>query len=313
MRNFCTKAFGFILILLAVFAGLVALKYHFSDRFSPGTSGIRGLLGEQKIDNVFIGSSLSRQGYDMDLFQKKTGTTAYLVAYNGMSPFLMEPLLRFLSGYERLRIKTFVLEIRVPGVLAAPSLEDTRLFCESPVVLKNRLFQLFVNDIPGFGWQQMYELVVLSGNEKILTFPVSNYFIERASYRGGYAGKETGSLGPEEFRNLRNPMSGSQAMRPNPRQLASLEAILRFAKEKGLDVIFVAPPLPKPIEEDAVLKLNKQHLGSLLRERGFAYLDGAERFDTANHLYFADSAHLSTAGRRVFTEQVAEYLSMRQR
>lgn len=309
MRIVFVKTFGFFLIILAVFAGLVALKYHFSDRFSSKTSGIHGILCERKVDYAFIGSSLTRQSYDVDLLQKKMGKSAYLIAYNGLTPFQMEPILEFLAGYDKLQIKTFVLEIRVGGILQAPSLQDPRLFYESPAVLKNRFLQIFYNHIPGFGWKQLYELVVQSGNENLLTFPVSNYFLARASYKGGYINKEVGSLDPEAFRNIRNPLAGSQELRCNQRQIASLGAILRFAKKRDLDIIFVFPPLSKPIEEDMSIKLNKLYLGTLLMESGFVYLDGAESFDTSNHLYFTDNVHLSTAGRRVFTEQMATLLA----
>jgi hypothetical protein len=74
-------------------------------------------------------------------------------------------------------------------------------------------------------------------------------------------------------------------------------------------VVFVESPLPKPIEEDPGTKLNKQYIAGLIRSEGIRYLDGAENFDTGNHLYFIDNNHLSLAGRKLFTERVATFLS----
>ena len=308
MRAFWIKILLFILTVIVSFVGLVAFKYSYSDWLSPKTSGIGGLFREKEVDYVFIGSSHTRESYDIELFQKETGKSAYLLCYNGLSPFLMGPLLRFIV--EKMpQIKTYVLEVRVHGMVRPPSLEDTRLFFESPVALKHQLLRLFREDVPGFNWQNCYELLVVSNNERILTFPVSNYFISRSSYRGGYVNREIRALLPEEFNELKNPMPDLRGIQVDPKQLASLQAIFQLIHEKKLDVVFVESPLPKPIEEDLGTKLNKQYIAGLIRNEGIQYLDGAENFDTGNHLYFIDNNHLSLAGRKLFTEQVAAFLA----
>jgi len=109
MRDFWNKSVGFVLMVATCFALLVGAKYVFSDRFSPRTLGLTGLLHETDIGCLFIGSSHTRQSYDVALLQERTGESAYLVSYNGLGPFLMEPLMRFIADNGKPRVKTYVL------------------------------------------------------------------------------------------------------------------------------------------------------------------------------------------------------------
>lgn len=311
MRVFWFKSIAFVLVVTACLSALVAMKYCFSDRLAPQTLGLGGLLREKEVDFLFIGSSHTRQSYDVQLLERHTGKSAYLVSYNGLGPFLMEPLIRFVAENDRVRIKTYVLEVRVFGILHPPALQDTRLFFDAPRTLKHRILRLAWNDIPGFDLYSLYELVVVSNNDLILTAPVSNPLISRGSYKGGYLKRERRALRPDEFDNLKSPMPGIDAVRPDPRQLASLRNIFQYVKERNLEVVFVETPMPAPVEEDPGTILNKRYVGDLIRNEGFVYVDGAVGFDTRNPSLFVDNNHLSRTGREVFTERMADLLSER--
>jgi hypothetical protein len=311
MKTFWVKLIGFALVVVAVFSGLTALKYRFSHLLSPSNSGISGVIKEKRIDYLFLGSSHTRQSYDIDLFQKRTGKSAFIVAYNGLSPFMIDAIVRFLEESHKIEVGTYVLEAFVYSTIKAPAVEDTRLFCDSPPELKAILLRLLSEKVPSFDWRRRYELLVLANNENILTYPVNRAVLARTSYRGAYINKVVRGLNPEEFEQLKSPMQGKADPSLNSRQVRSLQSLFEYIKTRGLRVVFIESPLPKPIGDTPFISLNKQRLSRLIKGAGFVYLDGDTDFEVGNPDYFADDNHLSTKGRALFTEKVIDFLKRR--
>jgi hypothetical protein len=312
MKTFWTKLIGFALVVTVAFAGLAGLKYRCSHLLAPKSSGISGAIREQRLDYLFLGSSHTRQSYDIDFFQKRTGKSAFAVAYNGLSPVVMDTIVRYLEESHRLKVGTYLLEAYVYSALKVPALEDTRLFFDSPPDLKAMLLRLLSEKAPSFDWRRRYELLALANNEAILTYPVSYALLARQSYRGGYTNKVIGGLTPEEFERLKSPLQGAAEPSLNPEQVRSLQSLFEFIKARGLRVVFIEAPLPKPVGETPFTSFNKRYLGSLIKEAGFIYLDGDTVFEVGNPDYFADNNHLSTKGRQFFTEKVVDFLSRQQ-
>jgi lysophospholipase L1-like esterase len=53
----------------------------------------------------------------------------------------------------------------------------------------------------------------------------------------------------------------------------------------------------------------KARLAQILQEQNVPYLDGANDFPVDNPQLFADSNHLSTEGRSLFTEMAARFIA----
>jgi lysophospholipase L1-like esterase len=70
--------------------------------------------------------------------------------------------------------------------------------------------------------------------------------------------------------------------------------------------------MPGPMErQDAVHRL-KVRLAQILKEQDVPYLDGAGNFPVDSPQLFADSNHLSTEGRALFTEMATHFIEQAQ-
>jgi hypothetical protein len=63
-----------VLVAFLLLTILVSAKFLLEHHLAPSTSGIQGLLRQQqRIDIVLLGSSHTRQGYDVAELEKATG------------------------------------------------------------------------------------------------------------------------------------------------------------------------------------------------------------------------------------------------
>src|SRR5262245_50256484 len=181
-------------IALLVAGALVCAKFFFSYHLAPTTSGIGGLRDLSDVDLLFIGPSHTRQGYSAEIMQKETGKSIYVLAYSGLDAAMIRALLTYLLDERDLKIGRIVIEAYSVGAVLAPGLKDTPLFHDGPPVMKRGI--LAVLDREGMlDWRQIFELLVLDGNEPLLTAPILNpLVINPGSFRGSYRGKSASGL-----------------------------------------------------------------------------------------------------------------------
>src|SRR5258706_15920629 len=119
-----------VTISIAVLAGLMSLRFAGSHYFASEQSGVHGLAVNAPVDILFIGSSHTRQSYDARLMEQRTGKSVFLVAYNGLDPVSMVPVLkRAFAGKE----KPGICVVEAYGaIIGRPhEVQDSRLFVEA--------------------------------------------------------------------------------------------------------------------------------------------------------------------------------------
>jgi hypothetical protein len=286
---------------------LVTVKFLLEDRLAPTDVGIHGVLQLQRVDLLLVGSSHTRQGYDARLLESLTGASAFIVAYNGLDPVGMVPVVRAILSNPQRHPKLLVIEANCVRLSHLPDVEDPRLFFDSPPAIKAQLIDdyLRTHHYDRDSYVDVFSLIVNRGNDAIATWPFLHRIMSNLSYHGGYMGKNMPGLDPAAFSKLRVPIDGE---RPNPEQIAALHMIIELAKMNHVAVVLVDTPAPAPVEAQPVIAAMQQEWQHLAAVEAVPYARGIDGFSNTDPALFSDSSHLSTAGRTLYTRLFAESL-----
>jgi hypothetical protein len=289
----------------------VVAKFFASSYLAPRTSGLQGCVRLGRVDVLFVGSSMTRQGYDVASLERELGGSVYSLAYNGLTPRLMDEILAHLSREMEGRIGKVVVE--VAPLLAAEDregLSDVRLVFDAPYQLKARLLGKILGPVRNLETASAaYELIVTASNDAILSYPVSGRFVESLSYRGGYAGKVVPSMSRAEFFSISERAAGPASPRPEISQAQAYRDIATTLKRAGIPYTFVEIPLPRGRQDGPRYKAAKLTLKELLGSTGEWLVEiPQDDFDIDDHVNFADPVHLSSMGRQRFSALVAKMI-----
>jgi len=289
-------------LLLA--ALLTSLKLGCEHWAAPRSSGIQGALAASPVDVLLIGSSHTRQSYDLRALESGAHVSAFAVAYNALDYRGMAVLVPALLERPERRPRILVIEGYGMSLVRTGGLQDSRLFFDAPPRLKLTLMAQYLDGAPSARkYFDLFDLAVNRDNELLLLHPVHSRLTERISYRGGYADKVVAGL--RDFAGLRLDLPRGAA---DPRQVAALRELIAFTRRQGVRVICCESPMPGPVERQEVVRGLKDELTGLMQEEHVPYYDGAVDFPIEDPRYFADSNHLSTAGRALYTERVARFI-----
>jgi hypothetical protein len=290
-------------LLLAL---LVSAKCMLENHLAPTTSGIHGAMLQPKIDILLIGSSHTRQGYDVKELEQATGRSVFVVAYDGLDPANMLPLVNMFLRDPAKRPQLLVIEANEANLHREPDIEEPRLFFDAPPSLKRDLVQAYLHNHHGrTAYLNMWTLIANRGSETILTWPLLHWAVDNLSYHGSYKYKNVAGMSVQDFPSALIPVGGSSA---NPDQVEALRQIARIAAARHVPLLAAAPPMPAPAEaQPEIVSLHKQ-LGVLAAADHIPYYDGTEGFPLQDPTLFHDSNHLSSAGRELYTQRFAEFL-----
>ncbi|HXC02560.1 MAG TPA: hypothetical protein VNU49_07885 [Opitutaceae bacterium] len=293
-------------VLLAVL--LVAAKFTCEHRLAPLTSGIQGELAAAPVDVLFVGSSHTRQSYDVHALEKSLHGSAFLVAYNGLDYQTMTVIVPALLANGKGPPKVLVIEGYCMSLVRSGGLEDSRMFFDAPPAMKVEFMRQYLAE--GATWERyldLFDLAVNRDNELLLMHPAYSRLTSWLSYRGGYAGKNVPGLSSFDGIYLRVPRSSA-----SPEQEAALISVIQAAKQQNVRVLCIESPMPGPTERQGTVIRLKARLAQILREQDVPYLDGASGFPVDDPKLFGDSNHLSTEGRALFTEIAARFIAQTQ-
>ena len=307
MKRNLAKLAAFVLAAAVCFGGLVWLKHRYSHWACPPNLGLRGLRAGGGTDLLLVGSSLTRSAYDLKQLEKLTGRRGYVLAYNGLDPAFMYPLLRQALADPGIRVDTVVVEATAGIACLPPALRDTNLFLHAPPAVKDAYLELLRAQPGGLPWREEYDLIVASKNADIMFHPIAGPLVGHTYYHGAFVSGPPGSVSPRKFLALKPMATERQPL--NERQLAAMEAIFRLLRERGVRAIFVEPAEPAPVLAVPEVRENRARLRHLIEAAGFAFVDAGEGFPNDNPKNFLDGRHLSRVGRRLATERLAAILA----
>ena len=290
---------------------LASAKLLLEDRCAPLTSGIHGALHERNIQVFLLGSSHTRQGYDIADLERLTGSRDFAVAYDGLDLAGMVPLVQaLLPGWESQaphEPRVLVLEAYSANLARTPELEEPRLFFDAPPRTKLEIARSYLQEHPhqAGAWLDLWVLAANRGTETIVTYPFLHTLMDRLSYHGGYEGKTVEGF-PKGFSQMRVPVAGAA---PNKDQTAALATIIAMAKQHGVTVLLAEPPMPASVEAQPDIRTLQAKFRVLAGQQEVPFTQGGEIFPTDDPALFADSNHLSTAGREIYTRHFATVLN----
>ncbi len=296
-----SAAILFVLVLI-----IVVSKNYLSQYIAPKSYGLNGLSEFKELDYLFIGSSHTRQSYDIKLFEKLCKCRAYSLSYSGLDPYFISLILPEIL--KEVVVKNLIIESYSLKMIAKPRLSDSRVFSHGSLEIKKQIIQgLDHLNVPR---KEIVSLIVNENNDDFLSFFITNSILSKFSYRGGYTNKVMKQIEDSEFANSGKNVDLSLEPKINVAQVSALSSIISTAKSSD-NVFFIEPPMPAPVFENRITQLGIDTFKKELASYGFKYinlwLDGEK---LKERRYFHDWNHLSTLGRDVFTKDVFNFLNV---
>ena len=97
-----------VAVLVAV-ALVIVLKNQYGSIFAGKTYGMPALIEQGEVDHLFIGSSMFRQGLDIESLEDNLDGSVYILSYNGNQPVFMAKELEYLLK-NGLQVETNIME-----------------------------------------------------------------------------------------------------------------------------------------------------------------------------------------------------------
>ena len=304
-----SKVYGITLILCV---GVLFIKNQYTPiLLKNATYGMPALIEKGYVDNLYIGSSMFRQGLDIQTLNQN-GEENYILAYNGNQPTLEYLQLKHLldNGVE---IKNLYVDMYVYSAWEEPEISDEKIFMEVDLKKKWELWQL-IADKESTSWTDAWRIFVNSNNEVLLTWFIIYPILNTQFLSGGTLLETAGS----SYDTLTQMGVFGAEGEMNHMQKEAIQNITDLCKEYEINIMFIeTPKFETIIENESYINVIQKYC-SVLQENEVSYvlleetsnnvlLDGDDRsytFDIKNADYFMDTIHLSSEGRVEFSEKI---------
>lgn len=290
-------------ILAAVI--IVLLKNQYGSVFAGNTYGMPAAIEKGEIDYLFIGSSMFRQGLDIDVLEEHLDGSVYILSYNGNQPVFMAEELEYMLEHG-LQVKKLFIDFYAFTLTAVPWISDTKMFLDTDLSFKKEAWKIMAthNEVK---FSDFYEMFVTANNEQILMFPVNNAVVSSQFRNGGSlmspAGQTKEHLDSLDL-GVREELFESQ--------LEGYEKILELCGKYNIELLFIETPKYEKLMNDtrtgAYPELVQQ-MKNWAEKQGAGYVLADEvQFEHADPENFQDLIHLSGQGRRTYCEKLCELL-----
>ena len=299
--------------LLAAFL-LVVLKNEYARLLPVSTYGMQAAIEREETENLFIGSSMFRQGLSIDVLEEELPGSSYILSYNGNQPALMAMELAYMLE-EGLEVKNLYIDLYPYTAAADPWISDTKILLDTDLDFKIQAWRLMAEN-SGASFSDFFEFFVTANNEQLLTYPLNNALVSSQFRNGGTLLQQEGST-REELYAL--GMLGSR----NGLHEAQMEGygkIAALAEEYGLNLYFLETPKYERMYADPdYMELYQLCLEEVQRLKAewngsgsFEVLCAEDLdFDSSDAGNFQDLIHLSSAGRTEYTRLLCGALKSR--
>ena len=309
---------------LVLICGFVPVKKLLMTNAMKKTAeyGMSRLISDGQINQLFLGSSMFRQGIDSVVIGEKSAKSAYLLSYNGNQPCLEAMQLAYLIEHG-VQIDTLVVDMYAYTLVSDVTLSDNRLFLDTDFDYMMELYRLMAENGKA-GIKGLFEMAVTANNELFLTWPVS-YPLINTRYRNGSSTAVNEGKTAEYLEGL--PIN-TENTTLTAVQVQGLSDMIRLCRENSINLVFVETPKYQKTALNKAYQENMTQYMTLLaaenvrmivsNETYAAYLEAGNAEDAAliesyefnndNAAYFQDLIHLSTAGKEMFSTSLADLL-----
>lgn len=291
--------------VLVTVALVIGLKNQFGSIFSGNTYGMPATLKQGEVDHLFIGSSMFRQGLDIDVLEEYLDGSVYILSYNGNQPVFMAKELEYML--ERgLQIKNLYIDFYAYTLTAVPWISDTKMFLDTDISFKMDAWKTMAehNDV---SLNDFYEMFVTANNEQILMYPVNNAIVSSQFRNGGSlmvpAGQTKEHLDTLDL-GVRDGLFESQ--------LVGHEKIVELAKDYDINLLFIETPKYEKLLNDTREGSYQELLDEMVKwaeKKNAPYLLAESfDFDHSDGANFQDLIHLSGQGRKTYCEMLSQHI-----
>lgn len=312
------KFIKYLLSVIVLCTLIILIKSEFSlILLKHANYGMPVLIEQGTVDNLFIGSSMFRQGIDIDYLEENKETN-YVLSYNGNQPILEYYQLKYLIDHD-VSIRNLYVDMYAYAAWSETKVSDEKLFMEIGIEEKWKLWKILSKGKLAADMKTFWELFVTSNNEIIATWPVSGRIVNSLFYKGGSTSKPVASS--ESVLNSMSVPAIKGEM--NNTQRTHLIKLINLAKENGINIVFIeSPKYCNMAENESYICAMRQYM-NLLDEESVEYilcestwnLTGANDnimkypYNNKNVNYYVDNGHLSYEGRIEFTKQILQVVS----
>ena len=293
---------------------LVVLKNEYARLLPVSTYGMQAAIERRETENLFIGSSMFRQGLSIDVLEEDLPGSSYILSYNGNQPALMAMELAYMLE-EGLEVKNLYIDLYPYTAAADPWISDTKILLDTDLDFKIQAWRLMAEN-SGASFSDFFEFFVTANNEQLLTYPINNALVSSQFRNGGTLLQQEGST-REELYAL--GMLGSRDGL-HEAQMEGYRKIAALAEEYGLNLYFLETPKYERMYADPdYMELYQLCLEEVQRLKAewngsgsFEVLCAEDLdFDSSDAGNFQDLIHLSSAGRAEYTQLLCVALKSR--
>lgn len=298
----------FVIILITV----IICKSEFTPQLlEDATYGMPALIKRGYIDNLYIGSSMFRQGLDIETLDRD-GESHYVLGYNGNQPIMEYYELNKLLS-EGLRIKNLYIDMYAYSAWKEPAIEDEKIFMEMGFIDKVNMINLLGRDRIDFG--SFWRMFVTGNNELLLFWPI-NYPLINSQFKNGGSLVKTESADQATLDSYSNVLIEDKM---NLLQKESIKKIISLAKEENINLIFVeTPKYYTTCMDSSYQNAMKEYIDFLETQGVNCYVECNTAsnnnsdescimvydYEVSNATYFSDLLHLSYNGRVRFSKSL---------
>lgn len=288
-------------IALTIALLLILVKDNYENKLLKNANyGLACLINQGSVENLFIGSSMFRQGLDTKELEEN-GLDSFILSYNGNNPTLELWSLKYLLK-NKVKIKNLYMDMYAYSLTDEPSISDSKILMEVDLQGKYELYKLLNEK---WNLSDFYNIFINKNTDLLLTWPIYYKLVNATYYKGGITSGKDG-ISPERLIELEMILEN----KVDERNKEAIREIIQICRENNINLTYIETPKSMRIVEDE----NYQNLMSIyqniLNEQEVKYylandIDKEISFDS---YHFLDLIHLSNTGRKKYTKSLAKTL-----
>lgn len=283
---------------------LLFVKNNYSFMLLNNASyGSTNIINKGEINNLFIGSSMFRQGIDIKTLEDNREDN-YILSYNGNSPYLeYYELLNLLDN--NVKINNLYVDMYVYVMYQEPKISDEKMLLEFDFKQKKEILSKIGN-----GFSLLYETYVTSNNEFIITYPINSQIVNNTFYKGGSLLTPSGESSEVLDNSYVYDLSGDM----NSIQVEYLIKLIKLAKDNNINLTFIETPKYATVKNNESYLEAMEKYKDILDDLDVRYIvnsieaNNTYSFLNDNPEYYFDNIHLSYKGRVAFTNVLLDYI-----
>lgn len=293
-----------LLIAIGIIVTIIFLKNTYSCEIPIGSRGIKAAIDSGDLDVLFIGSSSFRSNIDMEIMDEEYPGKAFIIAYGGNQIVSSQIEYEEICNRSDHTYEQIIFELDPLMLTEDVDLSDSRIIWDLSWSGKQKLWSK-LQESENTDLSTMYEYFVTSGMDDLITYPITNRIYKERYYKGAKTG-EILSPGKEYLENEPFDLSNRTM---NDSQEKALRELIQECKDNNQEIIFLETPHYHRLFDEPVYQEYRETFCQILRENEIPFiLSGMVEFDQHNPDYFEDMGHMSTIGRKEYTENLIKVL-----